>query len=234
MISIIIPIYNQSKEIKKCLESIAAQTYDNYEIIVVNDRSTDRLSKVIAWSKKIFNLRIEWCHNSINHGAPYSRNKGFRKSKGELVLFCDADLIFTPDALGLMHKTLLQNPGASYAYPSHKFGHKLFRLFPFDPEKLKQMPYIHSTALLRREHFPASGWDEKLKRLQDWDIWLTMLEEGRFGVWIDQALFQIQGGGHTMSAWLPTLAYRIFPFLPRVRKYNEAVKIIKEKHRLPS
>jgi glycosyltransferase involved in cell wall biosynthesis len=230
MISIIIPLYNQSDKIKSCLESIKNQTLDNYEIIVVNDRSRDHLSKVVSWAKSEFGYKLLWINNQENHGAPYSRNKGFYKSKGEYVLFCDADIILERDALELMIQTLNTHPEAAYAYPSHKHGSKLFKLWPFDAEKLKIMPYIHSTALIRRKCLPASGWDESLKRFQDWDLWLTMLEAGHQGIWIDKVLFKIVGGGHTMSAWMPSFAYKYLPFLPRVKKYKEAMAVIKKKH----
>jgi glycosyltransferase involved in cell wall biosynthesis len=182
--------------------------------------------------KKEFGIKIEFIHNTINHGAPYSRNKGFRKSRGEFLLFCDADIIFTANALETMHSVLQKNPSASYAYPSFRHGHKLFWLWEFDAEKLKQMPYIHSSALIRREHFPKNGWDENIKRLQDWDLWLTMLSEGHTGVWINKELFRIQGGGHTMSDWVPSFFYKAFPFLPAVKKYKMAAEVIKQKHRL--
>lgn len=214
------------------MKNIAAQTFANYEIIVVNDRSSDSLSKIMAWSRKEFGIKIEWLHNQENHGAPYSRNKGFKRSKGEFLLFCDADVILREDALEIMLKTLKDNPDASYVYSSFRHGRKLFKLWEFSAEKLKQMPYIHSTSLIRREHFPAAGWDEKIRRLQDWDLWLTMLEEGHKGFWLDQVLFRIDGGGHTMSDWLPSLAYKLFPFLPSVKKYKNAMEIVKEKHGL--
>lgn len=232
MISIIIPLYNQAKKLDICLKSIQEQTYENFEIIVVNDRSTDRLSKTISKFKKEFGIKIEFMHNQENHGAPYTRNKGFRRSKGEFLIFCDADVDLHHEALELMLEALKENPEASYAYPSFKFGHKLFKLWPFDAEKLKQMPYIHSTALIRRAHFPKSGWDESLKRLQDYDLWLTMLEQGHKGVWVDKVLFQVQGGGHTMSSWLPSPCYKLCPFLPKVKRYKEAMAIVKEKHGL--
>ncbi len=231
MISIIIPIYNQANKLSACLESIKRQTYSNYEIIVVNDRSTDRLSKIISKYKKIFGYRIEFYHNQENHGAPYTRNKGFRYSKGEYVLFLDADSVLREDALEVMLDTLKIQTNASYVYPNHKFGMKKFRLFPFDAKKLKKMPYIHTSALLRREHFPKSGWDESLKRLQDWDLWLTFLEEGHTGFWIDKLLFKVSTGG-TMSGWIPGFFYKFFPFLPKVKKYKKAVEIIKKKHGL--
>ncbi|MCK5510278.1 glycosyltransferase family 2 protein [Candidatus Parcubacteria bacterium] len=231
MISIIIPLYNQAKKLDKCLESILKQTYSNYEIIVVNDRSSDCLSKIVEKYKKEFGIKIEFINNSINHGAPYSRNKGFLKSKGEYVIFCDADLELYPDALKTMQNELDNHKEAAYAYPGHIFGHKKFASFEFNKERLKRMPYIHSTALIRRECLLALPWDESLKRLQDWDLWLSLLKKGHKGYWINKILFKVQPGG-TMSNWLPSFAYKFLPFLPKVRKYKEAVRIIRKKHKL--
>lgn len=229
MISIIIPLYNQAKKLEKCLQSIKKQTYNNYEIIIVNDRSIDHLSKIFKQAKKDFGINIEYIHNSVNHGAPYSRNKGLRRSKGEFLLFCDADVVLKEDALKIMLEELKSHPEASFVYPSHRYGKKLFKLWPFDPEKLKQMPYIHSTALVRREHLPHPAWDESLRRLQDWDLWLTMLEKGYKGHWIDKVLFTIKPGG-VYSAWMPSFFYKLFPFLPKVRAYKKAVEVVKKKH----
>ena len=231
MISIIIPLWNQSKKLDKCLESISRQTYENFEIIVVNDRSTDSLSKVMEKYKKIFGYKIEFYHNQKNHGAPYSRNKGFRLSKGEYVIFCDADLILKPYTLETMLDTLRNNPQASYVYTSFMYGFKKFKLWEFDENKLKEMPYIQSFTLIRREHFPKKGWDETLKKFQDWDLWLTMLDEGHKGKWINKYLFKVQSGG-TMSSWLPSFFYKYFPFLKNVKKYKKAMEIIKNKHNL--
>ena len=229
MISIIIPLYNQSKQLDKCLESIAAQTYDNYEIIVVNDRSKDRLSSIYHKYRKKFGLKMEWINNQSRHGAPYSRNKGFNKSKGEYVLFCDADVIMDNNMLRIMLDALKSNPDCAYAYSSFKFGKKKFSSYPFNKNRLRAMPYIHTTSLLRRVDFP--GFDEDLKRLQDWDLWLTLAAANHNGIWINKVLFKVQAGG-TMSSWLPSSAYKLLPFLPKVKAYNEAVAIIKEKHGL--
>lgn len=231
MISIIIPLYNQAGKVVDCLDSIYGQTYKNYEIIVVNDRSTDRLSKVMEYAKKKFGYTIEFYHNQKNHGAPYSRNKGLRHAKGEFVLFCDADSVLRKDALEVLLDALRIQKSASYAYSNHTWGWKKIRVFPFDEEKLREMPYIHTMALVRKTDLPEDGWDESIKRLQDWDLWLTMLEEGHFGYWVDQYLFKVKPGG-VYSSWLPSFAYRIFPFLPTVKHYNEAVRVVKEKHNI--
>lgn len=231
MISIIIPLYNQANKIKKCLKSIQNQTYNNYEIIIINDRSTDRLSRVIKWSKKEFGYEIEWSHNYENHGAPYARNKGFKKSKGEYLLFCDADAELTSDALKLMLKTLNKNSSASYVYSSFLWGKKLFKVGAWSKKKLENGPCIHTMSLIRRKHFPLSGWDESIKKLQDWDLWLTMLKDGHRGLWIDKILFKIKPGG-IYSSWLPSSIYKLMPFLPSVKKYKKAVEIIKQKYNL--
>jgi len=230
MISIIIPVYNQVKKLEQCLASIARQDYTNFEIIIVDDGSTDDLGIIYEKYKNIFGLKLEII-NEENKGANAARNAGYKKAKGEFFLFCDADIVLEPEMLKIMHNMLVYNTEASFVYSSFMFGHKKFKLWPYDAEKLKIMPYIHTTSLIKRSDFTQNGWDESLKRLQDWDLWLTMLEQGHTGIWIDKILFKIQSGG-TMSRWLPSLAYKLFPFLKRVRQYNEAVAIIKKKHNL--
>lgn len=227
MISIIIPIFNQAKKIPDCLDSIAAQTYKNYEIIVVNDGSKDKVGRVLERYREKFSPKIKIVHQR-NQGANVARNNGFKISKGEFLLFCDADIVMRRDMLQNMLQKIREE-NVSYVYSSHKFGFKKFRLWKFDEEKLKQMPYIHTTSLIRREDFP--GFDEKIKRLQDWDLWLTMLENGKKGFWVDDYLFEVKDGG-TMSSWMPSIFYKIFPFLPKVKKYKRSVAIIKEKHNL--
>ncbi|MBU4455557.1 glycosyltransferase family 2 protein [Patescibacteria group bacterium] len=236
MISIIIPIYNQADKIGKCLDSILNQTYKNFEIIIVNDGSTDNIEKVLKNYKSKFSAQggpaSGWqIFSQKNKGAPAARNRGYGEASGEYLFFCDADAVLKPEALKTMLNALKQHQEASYAFSSFLWGRKLFKLGPFDAEKLKKAPYIHTMSLIRREHFPASGWDESIKKLQDWDLWLTMLEQRRSGVWIDKVLFKVQTGG-TISSWLPSFAYKFMPFLPNVKKYKKAMEIIKKKHNL--
>lgn len=232
MISIIIPVYNSAKVLKRCLDSVKAQTYKNYEVIVVDDASKDNIKDVIHDYKNKFGINFYFFQNEKNQGAPATRNRGFRKSRGEFIIFCDADLELRPKMLENMHNALKNNPTASYAYSSFIWGVKKFKLSHFDAEVLKRMPYIHSTSLIRREHFPEKGWDENVKKLQDWDLWLTMLDEGHKGVWIDKILYRVINTSGTMSGWLPSFVYKLFPFLPKVVKYNKAVKLVQEKHNI--
>ncbi|OJI06447.1 hypothetical protein BK004_03565 [bacterium CG10_46_32] len=215
-ISIIIPVYNHAKELVECLESIKNQTLQDYEVIVVDDGSDEPLGAI----KDARVIRQE------NKGAPVARNRGFAESTGEYVIFCDADVVMKPDMLARMSQTLDGHPDASYAYSSFKFGWKKFKLWEFSAEKLREMPYIHTTSLIRREHF--SGFDESLKRLQDWDLWLSMLEQGHIGTWIPKVLFTVKSGG-TMSNWIPSFVAKL-GMGTAAKKYKEAVSYIKKKH----
>lgn len=229
-LSVIIPCYNHASSIGRCLESVFAQTYADVEIVVVDDGSTDDLDGALKKYQGRFRLvRQE------NRGGPSARNRGFRESSGELVLFCDADIVWKKDAFARMAEALERHPEAAYAYGSMRFGWKLFRLWPFDAARLKRHNYIPTGSLIRRGKFP--GFDESLKRFQDWDLWLTMLERGDVGVWVPHVLSRVAVKRGGISSWLPKLVYR-FPWTrlgwkpERVKRYEQAADVIRKKHHL--
>jgi glycosyltransferase involved in cell wall biosynthesis len=229
-ISVIIPTYEHGDTIETCLLSLFDQTFKDFEIIVVNDGSTDNTAEILEKYKD----RVKII-NQENRGAPSARNGGFRESTGQFVIFCDADTKTKPEMLAKMMEALENNPEASYAYSSFNWGWKAFNLHEFDGEALKKMNYITSTTLIRRERFP--GWDENLKKFQDWDLWLQMLEQKHVGVWVPEFLFTVKPRKTGISRWLPSFVYKIpwkrLGWMPKeVKKYNEALKIIKEKHHL--
>jgi len=229
-ISAIVPCYNHASTIGRCLESIFAQTFKDVEVVVVDDGSTDDLDAALAPFAGRFRLvRQE------NRGGPSARNRGFRESSGELVLFCDADIIWKKDAFARMAETLAAHPEAAYAYGSFKFGWKTFGLWPFDAQRLRRHNYIHTGSLIRRDRFP--GFDESLKRFQDWDLWLTMLERGDVGVWVPEILCRVITKQAGISSWLPKAVYRIpwrrLGWKPkRVAAYEAAADVIRKKHHL--
>ena len=165
-----------------------------------------------------------------NQGTAAARIAGAKIAQADFIIFCDADIVLKPEMLETMVATLKKSPQASYAYCAFKFGQKTFKLWPFSAEKLKKIPYIHTTSLIRKKHF--TGFDKNLKRFQDWDLWLTMLEKGYTGKFIPEILFTVVPGG-TMSHWLPKVFYK-FSWFKKVKEYRRAEKIIKQKHNLES
>lgn len=230
-LSVIIPVYNHARELRACLASLQRQTYQEFELIIIDDGSTDDVAAVAEQARRDFSSCTFL--QQQNRGAPAARNRGADVARGDYLLFLDADIILEPNALMQWLQTLEEHPEADFAYSPFYFGWKLMRGIPFDPVRLKQVNYIPTTSLVRAAVFP--GFDESLKRFQDWDLWLTLVERGSVGRLIQKALFKVKPRRNGMSAWLPSFVYllpwRLIPWKPRsIESYFYARKIIKQKH----
>ena len=232
LISVVIPTYQHAASLPGCLESAFAQADVSLEVIVVDDGSTDNTREVL----RPYAERITLLYQP-NAGANPARNRGLAEAKGEFVIFCDADVIMQPGMLKTFVEALAAHPEASYAYSGFKFGWKLFPGVPFSQRQLRSGNFIHTTALVRRADFP--GFDPAIRRFQDWDVWLTMLEQGKTGVLVPGVFFHVRIDGETRigSSWLPSFVYKLpwhlLGWKPRrVQKYEDARRAIVEKHKL--
>jgi glycosyltransferase involved in cell wall biosynthesis len=229
-IAVVIPCYNHLNVLRRTLEALARQTLKPIEVVVVDDGSVEDQEKIVG---EVPGLPVRWMRLRHNHGAPYARNEGSRVTSAPFLLFLDADAELVPVALELLSNTLNANPGADFAYGNFYWGNKHFKLQPFNVEDLKRRNYIHTSSLIRRSAFP--GFDESLKKFQDWDLWLTMAENGSRGVWIDRDLMRIEPRHEGMSRWLPKIAHMIpwhrLGFQPKeIGRYREAEAIVRKKH----
>ena len=106
--SIIVPVYNVEQYLAECLDSLLSQTYEDYEIICINDASTDK-SYDILLEYSDNNKCIKVLNNDSNQGQSYSRNRGIKEAVGEYVLFVDSDDMLCPDALSILNETIEEN-----------------------------------------------------------------------------------------------------------------------------
>ena len=231
-VSIIIPTYQHADTLPACLEAVFAQTYPVYEVIVVDDGSTDHPEQAI----EPFRSRVRFVRKD-HQGGCAARNAGFALSTGDAVLFCDADLIMSSEMIEQLVAALAQHPEVAYAYSGFRFGWKTFSSFPFRAHRLREMNFIHTSALIRRDDFP--GFDPAIRRFQDWDVWLTLLKRGKEGAYVNRELFHVleARGRVGISKWRPALLYRLpwhlMPWKPlSVRAYEEARQVIWKKHNL--
>ncbi len=189
-VSIIIPVRKGAKI--TCLDSIKKQSYKNIETIIIRDKD-----------KK---------------GASWARNEGFKKSKGKYVFFCDHDIELHPNIIEAMLKHI-RGSGASFTYCNYdragEFNERHFSK-DWDLKELKKFNYISTMSLILAKDFP--GFDEKLERFQDWDLWLTMAEDGKFGKLLNHTLF--------------TAYYSKGDISTNKENFNKCVEIIKKKHNL--
>jgi glycosyltransferase involved in cell wall biosynthesis len=94
LVSVILPTYNRVKYIRKAIESVLGQTYRNLELIIINDGSNDKTSKVIyGFAKK--DQRVKTIKNETNIGLVKSLNKGITKSKGKYIARIDDDDVWS-------------------------------------------------------------------------------------------------------------------------------------------
>ena len=229
-ITVIIPVYNHAHTLEQSLRTLEKQTIQVKEVIIVNDGSTDNFNEVIESIKTTLPLNIL---EQDNKGANSARNFGLQSATGEYVIFWDADTIARTDMLEKMLKALQNNPKASYAYSQYKFGWKKMKSYIFDPELLKKFNYIDQTSLIRRVDLPTGGCDASVKRFQDWDLWLTMLENDKTGIFILEVLYKkITWGRKGISSWLPSFVFKLPWKIKAVRDYELAKQIILKKHKL--
>ena len=233
-VSVVIPCFNHAYVLRRTLRGLLEQTKLPYEILVVDDGSSDHPEKVVFQFQDW--LPIRYTRVKRNMGAPFARNFGADQTDGEYILFLDADAELVPEALEKMKEVLDTNSEIAFVYSNFKWGSKIFNGIPFDEKSLKTRNYIHTSSLLRRSEFLR--FDESLKKFQDWDLWLTMVSQGKKGLWVDSVLYTIEPRGKEgMSRWLPRIMHKIpwekLGIVPEeIRRYREAERIVKSKHEL--
>lgn len=106
LVSIITPSYNTAPFLRETIESVLSQTYTNWEMLIVDDCSTDGTDDVVA---AFTDPRIRFFRNERNSGAAYSRNRALREAKGRYIAFLDSDDLWTPDKLERQIRFMQEN-----------------------------------------------------------------------------------------------------------------------------
>lgn len=116
LVSIIMPSYNTGRFISETIESVLAQSYSNWELIIVDDCSTDNTDDVVV--KYLSDDRIRYIKNETNSGAAVSRNRALREAKGKWIAFLDSDDLWEPDKLK-KQIAFMENNGYHFSYTNY-------------------------------------------------------------------------------------------------------------------
>jgi glycosyltransferase involved in cell wall biosynthesis len=192
LVSIVVPCYNVGPFLGEALESVLAQTYTNWECIIVNDGSLDNTHDVaIEWEKKdsrFVYLKLQ------NGGVERARNKGIERANGEYILPLDGDDKLAPTFLEKTLQVFREQPDTMLVYSlvelfEAKAG--LWHLKDFSLKNLAAENMIVCTALYRKkEWIRTGGYDEQVKyHLEDWELWINMLKDGGKVLRINEPLF---------------------------------------------
>lgn len=190
-VSVIIPSYNCANYVAGAVESILNQTYQNIEVMIIDDGSRDATRAVCDELVKKHPGRVQYVYQE-NQGVSVARNKGIVCTSGELIAFLDADDLFGPDFIeGAVR--MIEAGEADFVIPA-RYCHRLVKpdgsveleeIHRQWPEKKEDFyaalcsNFIGSVGMLaRRECFDAVRFDWKLAGGEDYDVWLTLVEQG--------------------------------------------------------
>jgi glycosyltransferase involved in cell wall biosynthesis len=186
LVSVVIPCYNHARFLDSTITSVLEQTYQPIEIIVVDDGSTDGSAQVAAR----YPVRLV---GQPNQGVASALNTGLAAARGAFLSTLGSDDLMHPRYVEACMDALRAEPAASFAYTQMTlFGavNRLYPGLPFHPETLAENDYVPAAFVMRRSAFDNVGpFDVLIPRCEDWDLLLSMAEQGMWGVYIPQPLF---------------------------------------------
>jgi len=189
-ISIIIPYYKGENYIRETLKSVYDQTYQDFEVIIVNDGSERSALDLIEKNSDFKNLKI--IHQE-NQGQSSARNNGVKSATGKYILFLDCDDLIDKKFLDKTHQILSKDNQTRICYTKGKFFEKTDKewvLQPFNTFDFLIENCIPITALIYKEDFEkVGGFDTQLNYYEDWDFWISLVEIGAKVHKIDEFLF---------------------------------------------
>ncbi len=189
LISVIVPFYNSEKFIEQTIKSILNQTFPSYEILIIDDGSTNKMALEKLEQIKELDKRIKVFHKQ-NEGLATTRDYGASKSDehARYLMFIDDDDLIEPTFLECGFWTLETNKDAAWAYSdSLGFGSIEYTWNKyFSSEKMKKENDLISAALVRKtDFFLVNGYNLKEKAVnEDWNFWLKLLSKEKFPVHI--------------------------------------------------
>jgi glycosyltransferase involved in cell wall biosynthesis len=198
-LSIIIPTYNRQHYLKKAIDSVIAQTYPHFELIVVDDGSDDGTADLIAaYSHDIVYIKQE------NKGPAAARNAGIKAARHEMLAFLDSDDCFAENKLAKQLAAMLTNPSFAISHTqeiwfrngnilNQKTKHKKYGGNIFN-QSLKLCAVSMSTVMMRKEVFNKYGlFDEDFRCCEDYEFWLRISSVHDF-LLVDEPLTLKDGG----------------------------------------
>jgi len=183
-VSVVIPVYNREGYIGDAIQSILSQTLQDFELIVVDDGSSDGTPEAV---ERVRDPRIRLVRNRENLGIPQTRNRGLEEARGEYVAWLDSDDMALPSRLQVQVDFLDRAPAialvGSWAGTMNDAGHWLprYKVLPTQPEEvgarlLLRCPILQYSMMGRAEILKEMGYREDFPVCQDFDLFVRLFE----------------------------------------------------------
>ncbi len=199
--SVIIPTYNRFNFLKTAIDSVLRQTYNNFQLTVIDDGSKDGTDKLIHTYK---DSRLKYIYQD-NLGVSSARNRGISESTGEYIAFLDSDDRWVPEKLEEIENATKEHPGY-FVYHTQEKWFRNGKHLNHMKKHFKQNGYIFdgclklckvsiSTAVVKRELFKTIGvFDENMPVCEDYDFWLRV--SVKYPVYLIDKTLTLKEGGH--------------------------------------
>jgi len=206
-VSVIIPCYNHGEFLLETLYSLQEQTFTDYEIIIVNDGSTDEATVTLLQNMKRPKTRI---FNTVNNGVSAARNRGITEAVGQYILPLDADDLITPQFLEKTVSLLEQNPETGIvSCDAELFGmlSEVRQLPDFSLEHLLSENLLFATSVFRKSNWKSVGGYRTAMKFgwEDWDFWIAMARSSIKVIHIPEPLFKYrissESRDRSMTLW---------------------------------
>lgn len=187
LVSVIVPTYNSARYVTAAVDSILDQSFKDFEVLVIDDGSTDDTRTVLAR----YGSPVRYIHQS-NRGVSIARNRGIAESTGKYIAFLDADDTWFPAKLERQLDALTQTPGYRLCYTGFRFVDDQMRSLrdhrPRQFDDALEGLLFHGnivssicTVLVERALFDqVGGFDPELSQCADWDMWVRLARTTRF------------------------------------------------------
>jgi glycosyltransferase involved in cell wall biosynthesis len=231
LVSVIVPAYNVAEFIGEALDSVFAQTFTDYEIIVINDGSpdTEALEHALApYLSRIVYLKQE------NRGVSAARNTGITAARGSLLAFLDGDDTWLPNYLEIQVPRIQQDPTIDVLYPnvlmfggSSEEGEEFMTVCPSSGDVtferlLSQECNVSNCSIARRDTIVRAGlFDEELRSVEDFDLWLRVIKQGGRIVYHREVLARYRRRVGSLTADPIWLSQHVIKVLEKVKQTME-------------
>ena len=194
-VTVVITCYNYARYLERCVDSVLAQDFDDFEVVIVNDGSTDTSAIVADWIASLHPEKIRVLHQ-INSGQPaISRNNGIRIARGQLILPLDADDWIAASFLRECVAALDAEPALSVAFTDSLYCHELGQAQlhttgSFSVNSLRDNNQLSCCSLFKKKMWTdVGGYRTNVRGYEDWDFWLAGAAAGFTGKRIPKPLF---------------------------------------------
>lgn len=229
LVSIIVPVYNVEKYIAETMDCVRNQTYTDWELLLVEDCSTDKTVQVIEdYLQRAGDVRVQLIRQPANSGAAMARNTGLDRAKGRYIAYLDSDDLWEPEKL-VRQLAFMKEKNAAFCFTGYEFadenGQGLGKVVRVPEtlnykQALKNTTIFTTTVMFDTDKISKELLDMPLVKSEDTALWWKVLRNGYVAYGLDENLVRYRRAGKSLSSNKLEAIRRIWHLYRKVEGLN--------------